>query len=84
VTWKDGSQSDLVWAGDDWVWEYSWPDSSQPAVRVEVDPRRRLMLDRNWLNNVKEAEPSHERGLDYAVQVMVWAQQVLHYYGGNG
>ena len=84
VTWQDGSQTDLVWAGDDWVWEYSWPDASQPAIRVEIDPRRRLMLDRDWLNNVKEADPSHERGLDYAIQVMLWAQQVLHYYGGNG
>jgi len=84
VTWQDGSETDLVWAGDDWVWEYSWPDVEQPAVMVEIDPRRRLMLDRDWLNNVKVIKPSHERSLDYAVQVMLWAQQVLFYYGGAG
>ena len=84
VTWEDGSQTDLVWAGNDWVWEYSWPESAQRAVMVEIDPQRRLMLDRDWLNNTQIAEPDHQRGFDYAVQVMLWAQQVLHYYGGNG
>jgi hypothetical protein len=84
VTWQDGSATDLVWAGDDWVWEYSWPNAEQRAVMVEIDPRRRLLLDGDWLNNVQVVEPSHERSLDYAVQVMLWAQQVLFYYGGAG
>ncbi len=84
VTWEDGSETDLVWSGDDWVWEYSWTQATQRAVMVEIDPRRRLMLDRDWLNNVEVVEPTHERGFHYAVQVMLWAQQVLFYHGGSG
>jgi len=84
VTWEDGSATDLVWAGDDWVWSYRWSEHPQQAVKVEIDPRRRLMLDKNWLNQTLTREPHSENAWHIGVQTMLWAQQVLHYFGGVG
>ena len=84
VTWEDGSATDLVWAGDDWVWRQDWTEHPQQAIKVEVDPRRRLILDRDWGNNTITREPDADRAWHVGVQTMLWAQQVLQYFGGVG
>jgi len=84
VTWEDGSATDLVWAGDDWVWNYRWTEHPQQAVKVEIDPRRRLLLDKNWLNQTSTREPHPQNAWHVGVQAMLWAQQVLQYFGGVG
>ncbi|MDA0666905.1 MAG: M1 family metallopeptidase [Planctomycetota bacterium] len=84
VTWEDGSATDLVWAGNDWVWTYQWSKHPMPAAKVEIDPRRRLLLDRDWSNNTFTREPHSENAWHVGVQTMLWAQQVLQYFGGVG
>ena len=42
------------------------------------------MLDRDRLDNAVRAEPDRERAGNVALRVLLWAQQVLHYYGGAG
>ncbi|MHC4824575.1 MAG: M1 family metallopeptidase [Planctomycetota bacterium] len=84
VTWEDGSATDLVWAGDDWTWSYTWADHPERAIKLEIDPDRRLMLDRDWLNNTRTLEPQEQHAWHIGVQTMLWAQQVLQYFGGVG
>ena len=84
LTWADGSATDYVWDGQAPVWELDLAGATQAAVRLEVDPRRLLLLDRDWLNNARAAEPDSERSRNGALRVLLWAQQVLHYYGGAG
>lgn len=84
VHWQDGTTSDHVWDGQDGIGHLELRDRAQKATAVEVDPHRRLMLDVDWLNNRLEVEPDRSQAWHHAVQVMLWAQQLLHYYGGAG
>jgi len=84
VTWADGSASEFVWDGQGPVWQHTVTAASQRAVRLEVDPRRLLMLDRDQLDNARAAEADSTRATNTALRVLLWAQQVLHYYGGAG
>jgi len=84
VEWEDGSVSRLVWSGADWQWSYVFEGSPQPAVRVDIDPERRLVLDRDWLNNSVQLNTDNELSLAYAMQLMLWTQQFLQFHGGGG
>jgi hypothetical protein len=84
LTWADGSTSDYVWDGQASVWQRSVEGATQRAVRLEVDPRHLLMLDRDRLDNAVVAEPDDRRARNASLRVLLWAQQVLHYYGGAG
>lgn len=84
IRWDDGTSSRSVWDGEDWWWRYEVASSPRRAVRAEVDPDRRLLLDRNWLNNTRLAQPQGGRARNLAWRAMLWAEQVLHFYGGAG
>ncbi len=84
ITWEDGSQSQLVWPGKQWSWRYRWQDAPQRALRVEVDPDHHLLLDQNWLNNRLQLQPEADAHWDAGLRALLWAQQVLHYFGGVG
>lgn len=88
----DGSLVREAWDGRDpwWRWRPA-QDQARPArgdprrvVQVIVDPERRLLLDRDWLNNTRRAEPDRGRARGLAWRVLLWAQLVLHAYGGLG
>jgi len=84
VGWDDGGSTDLVWDGEEpWV-RYRWPGEGRRAVSVEIDPERKLLLDRDWLNNSALAEPEEARALQAGLRTLIWAQQVLHHAGGRG
>jgi hypothetical protein len=84
VEWEDGTTTRLVWDGADWQWSYAWQHSAQPAVRVEIDPERRYILDRDWLNNARGQTARKDLSFDYVVQLMLWTQQFLQFHGGGG
>ena len=83
LVWEDGSASDFAWDGREGLWDLRLP-SEMRAVQLQVDPRRVLFLDRNWLDNELTVEPDTERAWNAALRALLWAQQVLHYYGGAG
>jgi len=84
IHWSDGSATDYVWEGEGPVWDLHLEGSELRAERLQVDPRRLLMLDRDWLNNEIRIDPGTRRAGAAALRVLLWAQQVLHYYGGAG
>lgn len=84
VVWDDGGSTDLVWDGREPWTRYRWAGEGRRAVSAEVDPRRRLLLDRDWLNNSLLAEPDEARAFQAGLRTLIWAQQVLHHAGGRG
>ena len=86
VTFEDGSVHRGVWDGVDSAKRIEIGDFAVKAVRVEVDPKRKLMLDRDWFNNSKLAEDveGSDTAWHVSMRTMLWAQQVLHYFGGAG
>ncbi len=84
VTWDDDSTSELSWNGQSQWWRKSWPNSSNQIKSVVVDPQRRLLLDRDWMNNSQLLEADEKRAYRLGLRALLWAQQVLHYAGGMG
>ncbi|HEX9792997.1 MAG TPA: M1 family metallopeptidase [Planctomycetota bacterium] len=84
ITWDDGEVTDEVWDGQDWWWRFELRRSVRKAVSVEVDPNRKLLLDRDWLNNTRRAAPATERAERLGLRALLWAQQLLQHYGGVG
>ena len=84
LRWDDGSRAREIWDGEDWWWRYRAPGSARRITEVVVDPERRLLLDRNWLNNTRRAAPDTAGARRLAWRVLLWAEQVLHHYGGIG
>ncbi len=84
VVWEDGSSEEMVWDGSEPWTRYQWSGQGRRAVSAEVDPARRLLLDRDWLNNSLLAEPDEGRAWNAGLRAWIWAQQVLHHAGGQG
>ncbi len=84
LVWEDGSRQDFIWSGAEELWQKRIERSPQRAALLLVDPERRLMLDRNWLNNARRAAPDARRARNAAVRTWLWAEQVLHHAGGVG
>ncbi|MDP6850790.1 MAG: hypothetical protein QF524_07630, partial [Planctomycetota bacterium] len=84
ITWEDFSETNLVWDGVDSWKRYEWPTHHLRAIKVEIDPHRRLILDRNWMNNSLMDNRDESRAFQYGLRAMIWAQQVLQYSGGMG
>jgi hypothetical protein len=84
LTWEDGAHEIFLWDGAGELWQKRIERSPQRAVALVVDPERRLLLDRNWLNNARQAAPDVARARHAALRVWLWAQQVLHHAGGIG
>ncbi|MCH2113263.1 MAG: M1 family metallopeptidase [Planctomycetes bacterium] len=84
VVFDDGSVESLSWDGqDDWT-RFEWKSPGKKAVSAFLDPQRRLLLDRDWLNNSRTVEGDTSRGRNIGLRALLWAQQVLHYAGGMG
>ncbi len=84
LVWEDGAHRDFVWNGAGELWQQRIERSPRRAALLLVDPERRLILDNDWLNNARRAEPDRARALHAAVRTWLWAQQVLHHAGGVG
>ncbi|MDP6962776.1 MAG: M1 family metallopeptidase [Planctomycetota bacterium] len=86
VSFENGEKHLYVWDGVDSAKRIDLGTFPSKAVRLEIDPQRKLMLDSNWLNNSKLASGAEtdDNAWNIAVRTMLWAQQVLHYFGGAG
>jgi len=84
LLYADGVQERHTWDGQAGVWLYELPASTAKVVRVLVDPEHKLMLERNWLDNTWTLDADESRAWNASVRALIWAQQVLHFYGGRG
>lgn len=84
LLWDDGAASDFAWDGTGEVWTRRLAGNARRAAALVVDPERRLLLDRDWLNNARRAEPLAERAHNAGARTWLWAQQIIHYFGGVG
>jgi len=84
LTWEDGSTTTYVWDAKDWTWDRSFADMPLRALRLDIDPERTLLLEDDWLDNSMTLEPDQRRSWDMGIQVMLWTQQLLQFYGGAG
>lgn len=84
LVWEDGEAQDFVWDGEGDVWTRRLAGGERRAALLLVDPERRLLLDRDWLNNARRAEPRRERARNAGLGAWLWALQVLHHAGGVG
>jgi len=84
LVWEDGEFSDFVWDGAGEVWARRITGSERRPALLLVDPERRLLLDRDWLNNARRATPDTERARNAGARTWLWAQQMLHYFGSTG
>jgi hypothetical protein len=56
-------------------------ERTTPAVSVQVDPRRVLLLDVNYTNNSRTLQPrTREAGLKWGLQWMAWLQDLMLTY----
>ncbi|MCL4369554.1 MAG: M1 family metallopeptidase [Chloroflexi bacterium] len=73
TTFRDGQQEREMWDGEGSWQRYQYLRSS-PAVKVEVDPEHKLMLDTRWANNSYTSwfnlQPILRRGAD-----LLWLMQ---------
>jgi hypothetical protein len=44
---------------------------------AEVDPRRKILLDVDWLNNARRVEPDGRASTWWSARVMFWVQNIL-------
>ena len=77
ITFKNGEQVTEHWDGQD-RWKLYTYDRLAPAVSVQVDPNRVLLLDVNYTNNSKTLEPNTTAAATkWSLTWMVWLQNCL-------
>lgn len=77
---EDGTERLEQWSGHERRRTYEYWSSTR-AVRVQVDPRRVLLLDVNYTNNSWTAEPrAGEASWKWALTWMLWLQELLVTY----
>lgn len=84
VHWSDGTITRHVWAGNTETHALRELGSARRVVQVVVDPERRLVLDRDWLNNTYTLEARDDLAQEAGMRALLWAQSVLQYFGGIG
>lgn len=82
--WSDGETSNHVWNGRDTTWALRLIGNHRQVVQVVIDPHRKLVLDRNWLNNTYTVHPDEDLAFQTGVRALLWAQAMMHYFGGIG
>ncbi len=77
VTFEDGSVTDKAWDGKDRRVRMAFASASR-IQRVEVDPRRVLVLDVNSTNNSWTSRPNAEIGArKWTAKWTIWLQHLL-------
>jgi len=80
TTFTDGDQITEKWDGLDRRAIYTYDRASRVA-RVQVDPRRVLLLDTAYTNNSRTLDPrGGEASLGWAARWMVWLQDLMLTY----
>ncbi|HEX8027274.1 MAG TPA: M1 family metallopeptidase [Vicinamibacterales bacterium] len=77
VTFSNGEQAREHWNGLG-RWGVFTFDKPVKAVSAQVDPERVLLLDTNYTNNSREAEPASEAAATkWSLRWMVWLQDLF-------
>ena len=77
TTFANGEQARELWDGHE-RWRLITYDRETRAVRVQVDPERKLLLDVNYTNNSWTLAPDGERAASkWSLKWMVWLQDLL-------
>jgi hypothetical protein len=77
TTFSDGHQITERWTGQERRTIYTYERAAR-ATRVEVDPRRVLLLDVNYTNNSRTTDPrAADAGVKWALTWMVWLQELM-------
>lgn len=84
VTWSDGETTRHSWGGNTETHALRELGSPRRVVQVVIDPDQRLVLDSNWLNNTYTVEVQHDLAAEAGARALLWAESVLHYFGGIG
>ena len=80
TTLRDGQTITDTWGGADRRMVYTYDRPSQ-ASSVQVDPRRRLLLDVNYTNNSRTLQPrAEEASLKWSLKWFVWLQDLMLTY----
>ena len=80
VTFANGEQAREAWDGLA-RWQTLTFDRPVPAVSVQVDPERVLLLDTNYTNNSRLMTPATEAAATkWSLRWMVWLQDALMTY----
>jgi hypothetical protein len=84
VTWSDGETTRHLWGGN--TETHAWRELGSPrrVVQVVVDPDQHLVLDRDWLNNTYTVDVQDDLAAEAGARALLWAESVLHYFGGIG
>ncbi|KAA3604882.1 MAG: M1 family peptidase [Planctomycetota bacterium] len=84
ILWQDGQREWHLWDGQTNWWRFHQENSPRRVQQVIVDPQRQWLLDRNWLNNSLRDRPERKRSRATGLRTLLWAQQIVHYFGGLG
>lgn len=84
VHWSDGSVTRHVWDGKAETHALRRIDTDKRALQVVVDPEQKLVLDRDWLNNTYTVSVQDDLAHEAGARALLWAQSVLHTFGGIG
>ena len=77
VTFSNGEQAREKWDGRG-RWGVFTFDRPFKAVSAQIDPERVLLLDTNYTNNSRTAEPTSEQAATkWTLRWMVWLQDLL-------
>ncbi len=73
---ENGKQSRQTWDGKERWKRFSFPGPSR-LVRAEVDPDRKILLDVDWSNNSRLAEPDPRAARRLAGGFLFWVESTL-------
>lgn len=78
ITFENGEQVTEHWDGESRWRAYTYEDRTAAIRTVEVDPDRVLLLDVNYTNNSRTADPAGPRAATkWSLKWMVWLQDCL-------
>ncbi len=76
VKFDDGSNVLEVWDGMSKTKEFNYK-GTRKIVSVEIDPERKIWMDKNFLNNSRSVKPQKTGVRKYVIQFMFWIQNAM-------
>ena len=74
VKFADGKEQLLAWNGKDYTKTYKF---EQPIESVTIDPKNKILLDLNIINNSQTLKQSTLPFIKYAMKIMFWLENVI-------
>ena len=74
VKFADGKEQLLAWNGKDYTKIYKF---SKAIESVQIDPKNKILLDLNVINNSRTLKQSSLPFLKYAMKIMFWLQNLI-------